>query len=344
MSKVIILGDCHFGIKNHDSKIAEYQLKFFKDVLIPYIKANDVKTIIQTGDWFDSRRAIRHATLHLIRKHIIPLIDKDQRWYVLVGNHDMALKEAVHPNSCSEILGVYDNFVVIDEPMTVSVDGIDIDLIPWICKENKKQIRQYISDSKSYYAVGHFELSGFYYYRGVASDGENKGFLSDYGQVWSGHFHTRSNNGNIRYVGTPYQLTHGDADDARGFEVFDTETKAIEFIENPNRLYTKIYYNHATFDKTSVPLYKDMHVKLIIESRGEAAAFDVLIEEFSECVASIDVIDNFDVVSADSNLKIDITDTLKIISDYIDELDDTPVIKKEIKKIMTALYKEGIAE
>lgn len=341
MSKVLILGDTHFGIKNHDNILATHQVKFFKEVLIPYIKKNHIKTIVQTGDWFDSRRAIRHATLHLIRQEIIPLIDKDQTWYVLVGNHDMGLKECIHPNSCTEILGVYENFKIIDKPTTVNLEGVDVDLIPWICQENKKDIKTFIGNSLSKYAIGHFELSGFYYYKGLASDGENKGFLSNYIQVWSGHFHTRSENGNIRYVGTPYQLTYGDADDPRGFEVFDTETKEIEFIQNPINLYTKIYYNHKTFDKDTVPLYKNMHVKIIITDRGNAAAFDMLVEEFAKHAYTVDVIDNFDVISTDSSLKIDITDTLKIINDYIDELDETDNVKKNVKKIMTALYKEA---
>lgn len=339
--KICILGDLHFGIKNHDTRIAQAQACFFDRVLFPYLKSNNITTIIQTGDFFDCRRAIKHATMASVRR--FASTKNGLNWYVLVGNHDLALKECMHPNACTEILSVYENFTIIDKATTINVDGIDIDLIPWICQENKKDIKSYISKSVSKYAIGHFELSGFYYYKGLASDGENKGFLSDYIQVWSGHFHTRSENGNIRYVGTPYQLTHGDADDSRGFEVFDTETKEIEFVQNPFNLYTKIYYNYNTFDKDSVQNYKDMHVKIIIEDRGNAAAFDMLIEEFGKVAYTVDVIDNFDVVSTDSSLKIDITDTLKIISDYIDELDEQPPVKKEIKKIMTALYKEGIA-
>ncbi len=344
MSKWILLGDVHFGIKNHDKQIAEYQLNFFKNVLIPYINKHNITTVIQTGDWFDSRRAIRHATLQLIRSEIIPLLKPNQTWYVLVGNHDLGMKESMHPNSVTEILSVYPNFTVIDTAQTVTIDGINIDLIPWICQENKKNTYEFIKNSSSMYAVGHFELSGFLYYKGVASSGENAGFLGKYGQVWSGHFHTRSEHGNIKYIGTPYQLTHGDADDARGFEVFDTVTKTTEFIENPYTLYTKLYYDSKTFDKSSLDFYKNKHIKVVVVDRGSPAEFDQVISSLSDVAYSIDVIDNFDIVSSDSNLKIDVTDTLKIISDYIDELSESAQVIKALKTIMNTLYSEATRE
>ncbi len=344
MSKWVLLGDVHFGIKNHDKQIAEYQLKFFKNVLIPYINEHNITTIIQTGDWFDSRRAIRHATLQLIRSEIIPLLKPNQNWYVIVGNHDMGMKETIHPNSATEILSVYPNFTIIDTARTVTIDDIDVDLIPWICQENKKSTYEFIKNSLSLYAVGHFELSGFLYYKGIESSGENSGFLGKYSQVWSGHFHTRSERGNIKYIGTPYQLTHGDADDARGFEVFDTITKTTEFIENPYTLYTKLYYDADVFDKSNLDSFKNKHIKIIVVKRGAAAEFDQLVSTLSEFAYSVDVIDNFDIVSTDSNLKIDITDTIKIISDYVEELNESAAIIKELKNIMHMLYSEATRE
>ena len=341
-NKIALLGDLHFGIKNHDKTVADFQLKFFEEVFIPYLKKHKITTVIQTGDFFDCRRSLRHATIKMSRD--FAKLTSHLNWYVLVGNHDMSLRECIHPNSCTELLSIYDNMTVIDTPTTITVGNIDIDLIPWICQENRNEIKDFISKSQSKYAVGHFELSGFYYYKGLASNGENKGFLSDYIQVWSGHFHTRSENGNIKYIGTPYQLTHGDADDDRGFEVFDLTSKKQTFVKNPNVMFSKIYYDSRTFDKTKIPSYENMHVKLIVEDRGDAAAFDMIVDEFSKYVYSIKIIDNFDVVSSDSNLKIDISDTLKIICDYIDELDESVSSKKEIKKLMTALYKESSNE
>jgi len=343
--KIAYLGDTHFGHKNGDLIFAEFQKNFYTNTFFPYLQKHNIKKVIQTGDFFDSRRAIRHSTMQLVREYIIkPSNDNNINWDINIGNHDMHMKESIHPNACTELLSVYPNFTIIDKPTTVLFDNVAIDIIPWICNENKKEIKEFIKNSLSPYCVGHFELSGFLYMKGMTSEGERPDFLNHYTQVWSGHYHTQSQNGNVHYIGTPYQMTFGDADDDRGFWVFDTETKEMEFILNPYNLYTKLYYDHNTFDINTIPNYNGMNVKLIVEDRGESAQFNLLIEQLSKVALSVSVIDNVDVVSQNNNLKIDITDTLKIISDYIDELSETVRNKKEIKKIMTALYKEGIGE
>ena len=43
-------------------------------------------------------------------------------------------------------------------------------------------------------------------------------------KVFSGHFHTRSNQDNISYLGNPYEIYWNDHEDTRGFHFFDTET------------------------------------------------------------------------------------------------------------------------
>ena len=42
--------------------------------------------------------------------------------------------------------------------------------------------------------------------------------------VYSGHFHTRSTDGKINYLGNPYEMYWNDVNDTRGFHIFDTDT------------------------------------------------------------------------------------------------------------------------
>lgn len=339
--KVIILGDTHFGVKQADSFIESYQQKFFDKILFPYIKKHNVQHIIQTGDWFDSRRAIRHSTMQFIRDKIIPKT-KGQNWYVLVGNHDMGTKESIYPNACTELLSHYDNFQIISEPTILKINGVEIDCIPWICKENKKQVSDFIRSSTRLLCVGHFELSGFYYYKGIkAEEGHSKKFLDSYAKVWSGHYHTISSSDNIQYVGAPYQLTFGDADDQKGFFVYDTETNETEFVPNTINLFTKIYYDFETFNHKNLKRYKNMHVKLIVKNRGEAAAFDLFLEELLKNSLSLEIIDNFE-NPEESQLGIDISDTLTIIHNYVDELNEDDNNKTKIKNIISSLYREAV--
>lgn len=342
MSKIIILGDTHFGVKQADGFIESYQQKFFDKILFPYIKKHNVKHVIQTGDWFDSRRAIRHSTMKFIRNEIIPKTE-GQTWYVLVGNHDMGTKESITPNACTELLR-YPNFQIIDEPTAIKIDNAEFDLIPWICKENKKAVADFIKSSTRMLCVGHFELSGFYYYKGIkAEDGHNKKFLGSYAQVWSGHYHTISSNENVQYVGSPYQLTFGDADDQKGFFVYDTDTNETEFVPNTINLFTKIYYDADTFNVKNLKRFKNMYVKIIVKNRGEAAAFDMLVNEIGKFTNHLEVIDNFE-NPEESELGIDVSDTLTIIHNYIDELNENDDDKSRVKTIISSLYREAINE
>jgi DNA repair exonuclease SbcCD nuclease subunit len=46
--------------------------------------------------------------------------------------------------------------------------------------------------------------------------------------VMSGHFHTKSQKGNITYLGNTYQMYWNDYADQRGFHIFDTDTLKLE--------------------------------------------------------------------------------------------------------------------
>ena len=60
--KIIILGDCHFGVKQSSDIVALHQRRFF-DSLIDYGNKNNIKTIIQLGDIFDQRKNINVKSL-----------------------------------------------------------------------------------------------------------------------------------------------------------------------------------------------------------------------------------------------------------------------------------------
>ena len=70
-------------------------------------------------------------------------------------------------------------------------------------------------------------------------------------KVFSGHYHTRSTDGTIHYLGNPYEMFANDVGDRRGFTIFDTETKEFFPVDNPYRLFYNVYYEDTpaqTFD------------------------------------------------------------------------------------------------
>ena len=141
MSKFIILGDTHFGVRGDSLKFHKYYEKFYTDFFFPYMDQHNIKKIYQLGDLFDRRKFINFNTLQECKRYFFDeLKSRGIQLITLLGNHDIFWKESLSVNAQSLILGEYDNIMAIDKPIRVHEDNASIDLIPWICKENENDI------------------------------------------------------------------------------------------------------------------------------------------------------------------------------------------------------------
>ena len=214
---ICIIGDLHRGHGRDNEWLFGKQNRWLHEWFFPFLRDNHIDLVIQTGDWFDNRRHISHKCMQHTRQHLIePIQEMGIPWIVPVGNHDIYHRENVHPNSPRELLSHVPEIHVIDEPTTCTIGQSSWDFIPWICRSNHDRVKEFIRSSTSEYCVGHFELGGFLYYPGMTSTGENCAFLKNYIQVFSGHYHCISQGANVLFTGTPWTMTMGDADDARG--------------------------------------------------------------------------------------------------------------------------------
>ena len=66
--------------------------------------------------------------------------------------------------------------------------------------------------------------------------------------VFSGHFHKKSDDGQIYYLGNTYEITWADYKCPRGFHVFDTETRELDRIVNPHTIFNKVYYDDRNYN------------------------------------------------------------------------------------------------
>jgi len=349
LTKTIIIGDIHLGIRRDDKWVYEYQYEALKKIT-DYAKLNGIKTLISTGDFFDVRSSISQITLNRVRTEIMPLFDGLQV-IALVGNHDMKYREMIEPNTLDEVLGYYDNVTIINKPTTVMLnDKVPIDIIPWICNENRNDIMDFIKKSKTKYCIGHFELDGYYFYQGMKSSGADPSFLNKYDRVFSGHYHTISEGGNVLYVGTPYTLTSGDGNDSRGvWELQFTNKKCTEkFIENDVMNHVKIRFNAETFDKKTVDEYKGKHVDVkVIKRESDNGKMSVnkfeqlLIDAGVHSLKISDTIsyDDIELVTGDDII---IKDNMDLVQDYISQLDCDENSKKSIKRMFDSMYIEAI--
>lgn len=347
VSKFIVLGDTHFGVRGDSLKFHTYYERFYEKFLFPYMEEHNIKAIYQLGDLFDRRKFINFNTLAECKRYFFDhLKTKGIQLITLLGNHDIFWKESLAVNAQSLILGEYDNIIVIDKPTRMHEDNASIDLIPWICKENESDVFSFIDNSKSDLCLGHFEIAGFPMYRGmVAEEGLSHDMFAKYERVLSGHYHTRSKQENIEYIGTPYEMTWQDAGDPKGFSVFDTDTRELTFMQNPFTIHEKIEYNDKDvepIDLTTIEI-KDKYIKLVVINKTDLYKFDRFVNQLYEQqpyeVKIIEDLSEFNEGTIDSEINLE--DTVSILGNYIDSV-QTEGDKEAIKTFVKALYIEAI--
>jgi DNA repair exonuclease SbcCD nuclease subunit len=311
------------------------------------MQEHKIKAIYQLGDLFDRRKFINFNTLAECKRYFFDYLHTNGIQLVtLLGNHDIFWKESLSVNAQSLILGEYDNIIVIDKPTRMHEDNTTIDLIPWICKENQTDVFNFIDTSKSDLCLGHFELVGFPMHRGMlAETGLSHDMFAKYERVLSGHYHTRSKQENVEYIGVPYEMTWQDANDPKGFGVFDTETRQLEFIQNPFTIHEKIEYNDKDvepIDLTTIEI-KDKYIKLVVINKTDLYKFDRFVNQLYEQepyeVKIIEDLSEFNEGTIDAEINLE--DTVSILGNYIDSV-QTEGDKEAIKTFVKALYIEAI--
>lgn len=350
--KIAILGDTHFGMRNDSQAFHDLYSRFYLETFFPYLKEHGIGHVIQLGDLFDRRKYINFNTLKQARDYFFePLREQGIVMTTILGNHDIYFKNTLDVNSTSMLLKEYENIHIIREPVEASFgNGATFDFIPWICEENEKRVRDYIEKSQNPYCVGHFELQGFEMDRGnVCYEGWDANTLCRYKKVFSGHFHHRSDIGNILYVGSPGEITWADYDDPRGFHIFDTVTHEVEFVRNPHTIFRKLFYNddELYFDdvvSTDFSEYSGKYIKVVVSKKNNTFLFETLID----CLGKVNPID----IAIIENFN----DEYNTIGDDLDEAEDTMTIidkvvdglemdlqKPKLKSLLREIHTEALA-
>ena len=128
-------------------------------------------------------------------------------------------------------------------PSEVTIGNLDTLFIPWINKENEEKHFQVHSKLYLHGRDGEHLTNGFRVNRQIVMDHGNEGVIFKVLQGLRGHYHTRSDDGRIFYLGNPYEMFWTDVGDRRGFTVFDTETLEHFPVDNPYTLFHVLYYN-----------------------------------------------------------------------------------------------------
>ena len=340
--KILLITDQHFGVRNDNQSFIDHYKKFYGQVVLPYIDANDITTVIALGDTFDKRRSINFMSLEAAKDMWFdPLQKRGVRMHMLVGNHDIYYKNTLRVNAPSELLGEYNNIRVHTKPTTSVFGGLPILLLPWICDENRAEVLEKVGSTDANVCMGHLELNGFEAHPGhVMQGGMDSSQFSKFEKVFSGHYHMKSRKGNINYLGNPYQLYWNDYGCKRGFHVFDTDTLKTTFYRNPFDVFHKLYYNNGITLPDSKEL-EGSYVKLIVEEKGDYAKFDYVVRQLQDMgLGDLKIIEDLSSESETDSV-LETEDTVTLLDKYIDEI-DLKVDKNNVKSILRSLYTEAI--
>jgi len=342
MTLIGIYTDSHYGAKKGSKHLHDYFELFYKNVFFPALEEHGVETVIHMGDAFDSRKSIDYQSLEWAKRVVFDPLKKYDV-HMIVGNHDCYYKNTNNVNSPALLLKDYPNIKTYSSPTNTKVCGIDMTFIPWICSENYNETLKVIQKSKAKIAMGHLELKGFRVNKHLVMEehGLEANLFSNFTKVFSGHYHTRSDNGTVFYLGNPYEMYWTDVNDTRGFHIFDTETLEHTPINNPYKLFYNIYYEDTPYQTFDVREYEKKIVKVIVRKKSNIKSFEKFIDKLYSCgIQELKIIENFEI---QENEEFDISEdenTISVLNRYIDE-SECNFDKSTIKSIFQDLYKQA---
>ena len=339
--KVAIITDTHYGARKGSRYLHDYFEMFYRDVFFPSLEEHKIDTVIHMGDIFDSRKAIDLQSLEWSKRVVFEPLKK-YNVYAIVGNHDCYYKDTNFVNSPELLLQDYSNIKLYSKATEIEVDKLKILLLPWINSENYEETSYLIRDTEAKIAMGHLEVNGFKATRGhMMENGMDAKFFNKFDKVFSGHFHTRSNDGQIFYLGNPYEMFWNDVNDPRGFHLFDTETLEHTPINNPYKLFYNIYYedtNHKLFNTTE---YKNKIVKVIVRKKSKPKEFEKFIDKlYASGVQDLKIVENFELVESENFEVHEEENTLSVLNRYIEE-SEFDLDKNIVKGIFQDLYRQA---
>ena len=351
--KVALITDTHAGVRNdHPAFINNFKVGL-DNVFFPYLKEHGIKRVIHLGDIADRRKYCNINTAYRLRKDFLdPMTEMGIEWDLIAGNHDEYYKNTNEVNFVSEFIDrKYPNCRVHLNATEVEIGGLPILFLPWICDANYDHSVSMIKSTKAQVAFGHLELPGFEMFRGAVSDhGLDRSLFDKFDIVCSGHFHHRSTDHTVHFIGAFGEYVWTDFNDPRGFTIFDTESREMDFIQNPYVMFHKVFYDDGDSGNSNNVLdfdpsyYSSKIVKVIVKNKTNPNLFDLFMSKMESAgAAEIQTVDdhlNLD-KETDEHIVDEAEDTDVIMKNYIDSLKLTNIDKDKLQGVIEELYREA---
>lgn len=243
MSHALLFGDLHV----HNHKKSQTRLQDCLEVLDWIFKTavdRKIPNILFGGDLLHERQKIDVLNYIRVFEKFIQYSNNNFEIYLLIGNHDMYHRERWDVNSVKPLSAI-PCVHVIAEPTTINIDGHDIDFLPFTedpitdlkkLKGNRKNGDILIAHA----AVDGAQLNTMY---GIQSDvvveydsemtKVSPDIFKDWKQTFLSHYHAAQELTNgVEYIGSPLELSFGEAFQKKHIIDFDLETRKKDYINN----------------------------------------------------------------------------------------------------------------
>ena len=252
--------------------------------------------VIHMGDAFDSRKSIDYQSLEWAKRVVFDRLAKYET-HMIIGNHDCYYKNTNDVNSPELLLQTYPNIKTYNSPSEVQIDNLNVLFIPWINAENYEDTVNAIKGSTSNVRWGTLNSTDL---ERIADTSWKTVWtcklFEKFERVFSGHYHTRSDDGKIFYLGNPYEMFWNDVNDKRGFHIFDTDDHTLTQINNPYKLFYNIYYEDTPYQMFDASEYENKIVKVIVRKKTNPKAFEKFIDKlYVSGIQDLKIVENFEI-------------------------------------------------
>lgn len=240
--EVLIFSDLHCHCHKRSNDRLEDCLKALNWVF-DVAEENNITNILFGGDLYHDRQKIEvytyQRTFETLAKR---LYSKKFNLYLLLGNHDLWFNDKTTISSVvplSSLPGVK----IIAQPERIDIAGCYWDFIPFTHNpiETLSVLKE--KEGKQQYALGHIAVDGAVLHGthhadvSIEHDGDmvsiSPSLFNNYDMTFLGHYHAEQKmNDSLEYIGSPLQLSFGEAFQEKHLIIFNGITKEKRYVIN----------------------------------------------------------------------------------------------------------------
>lgn len=288
MKKVLIFSDLHIAKHKHSMNRLEDCLNTLEWVFKTAV-SKGIKHILFCGDLFHDRQKIDvqtyQKTFELFEKYVPT---NNIEIYLLLGNHDLWHMQRWDISSVIPLRSIK-GVTVVDKPCTLDVAGHPVSFLPYT-HNPAEDLKSITNNADTKILCGHVAIDGAVLNTmhqthaevAVEHDGDmikvGAEIFDGWDHVFLGHYHGEQKlQYNVEYIGSPLQLSFGEAFQHKHVLIFDLETHEKEYIRNT------FSPTHLIIRKDDVSKYElaNNFIWIMVEDISQADLIDLRTEILS---------------------------------------------------------------